>query len=84
MRLQHLEGVQVALILCPTAGGSGSPVPGKPRGDGKGHVNISRCRDPHALCSPDCSFSPPCILRDRTARDLRAGSSRWADLETEG
>lgn len=80
MRLQHLEGVQVALRHSPTAEDRVSPVPGKPRGDGKGHGNMSRCRDLWALCSSDCSFSPPCILRDRTGRDFRADSSRWGDL----
>lgn len=50
MRLEHMEGVEVALIPCPTAGGRGSPVPGKSRGDGKRHGNMSRCRDPRALC----------------------------------
>lgn len=50
MRLQHLEGAQVALRHSPTAEDRVSPVPGKPRGDGKGHGNMSTCRDLWALC----------------------------------
>lgn len=86
MRLQHVEGVEVALIRCPTAGDRGSLVPGKPRGDGKGHGNMSRCREHRALCLLTGLQLQLPLHSERTARDFRVGSSRWADLgrETEG
>ena len=57
MKLQALEGVQVASLPCPTAARRdwGGPQPqstGKPRGDRKGHGNMAWSRE---LLGSSCS-----------------------------